>query len=350
MTKNPLFKEFLTGVLAIAAIAGLCVLLVLFGETANILERHYRFTVHLAHSAGLGETSPVTLNGVKVGQVKRSRVRAAPAVGVELVVEIKRSVQIPRVARVGVDKGFVGDASLEFIVDPGTPPERLAEAIKEGEVFDGGAPLTMVDRITNTIEKPLQRLTATAESIERLAGTYTEVGERIKEMLEPRTPADVDAGKQPNLRSTLARLDSALVGAEAWLNDEALRTRARDLLARAEQVMNDVGELSRRWQATAEKVDVAVAQVGSASRDVRAQVERVAGEAAAMLSRAQDAAAALTEALTAATRGPGTVGQLMQNPDLYNSLRSTSDRLDKVLVELQLLIEKYKAEGVPIKL
>jgi len=40
----------------------------------------------------------------------------------------------------------------------------------------------------------------------------------------------------------------------------------------------------------------------------------------------------------------------MQNPDLYRSLKDASDRLNQTLEEVQLLVEKFKTEGVPLKL
>ncbi len=350
MRDTTLFREFLTGLFALAALVGLAATLMLFGETANILERNYRFTVVLGNSAGLGETSPVRLNGVKVGQIKSAKVRTPPAVGVELLVEIKSSIRIPRCAIVSIDKGFVGDASLDFVLQPGEDPAALAAVIQPDEVFDGGSPLTMIERITSTLEKPLQRLTATADEIEKMAATYTRVGERLNEMLEPRTPEDVEQGKDPNVRSTLARLDKALASADHWLGDEQLRSRASDLVVRADAALADVSELAKRWTATAEKAEGTLAQVESVADETRGSVREVAAQAVAMLSSAQDAAGSLTTALEQATNGPGTVGQLMQNPDLYNSVRSAADRLDKVLVELQLLVEKYRTEGIPLKL
>jgi len=350
MTKSPLFKEFLTGVFALAALIGLAVTLILFGETANILQRHYRFTVLLGNSAGLGETSPVRLNGVKVGQIKRAVVRTPPEIGVELLVEVRRDVQIPTCARVSIDKGFVGDASLDFLLEPGTAPEAMKTVIQGGTVFDGGSPLTMLDRITSTIEKPLQRLTSTADSIEKMAATYTEVGERLKDMLEPRTPQDVDGGKAPNIRSTMARLDAALAGADKWLGDEELRVKAKQLVERTDKALTDVSTLAERWTQTAGKADSAMAKIEDVADETKAQVGSVARQAVSMLNKAEEAAGTLTQTMEQASKGPGTVGQLMQNPDLYNSMRSAADRLDKVLVELQLLVEKYRTEGIPLKL
>jgi hypothetical protein len=43
------------------------------------------------------------------------------------------------------------------------------------------------------------------------------------------------------------------------------------------------------------------------------------------------------------------MAQLLNNPDLYNSMNDAAVRLERALTEAQLLIEKFKAEGVPVR-
>jgi uncharacterized protein YukE len=50
-----------------------------------------------------------------------------------------------------------------------------------------------------------------------------------------------------------------------------------------------------------------------------------------------------------ANQGEGTVAQLLNNPDLYRSLEDAAQRLDLVLREAQLALQKVKAEGVRIR-
>ena len=54
--------------------------------------------------------------------------------------------------------------------------------------------------------------------------------------------------------------------------------------------------------------------------------------------------------LDATAKGEGTFGKLLTNPDLYDSLKDATDRLDKALAEFQLLAEKFRTEGVRLRL
>lgn len=349
MVRYTLVRDFITGAFAIGAIVGLCVTLMLVGELTGFGEKTYRFQVRMENGGGIAATSPVTYNGVKIGKVVRTDVVAPPDVGADIEVEVREKARIPKTARLSVDKGLVGDSTLEFSVGK-TEAAAATEYIKAGDVFVGGSPETLLGKVQSMIDKPLAKLTQTAENIDKLAAEYTTLGQRLNDMVEPRTPADVEGGKQPNIRSTLARLDSALRGADRWLNDEELKGRAERLLARANDTMDEFSKLSSTLTRTAEKADGVVTDVGAAANDLRARASELATQGMDSLKKVDDIAASMSELLAGVKQGKGTLGQLTQNPDLYNALRGAADRLDKALLELQLTLEKYKAEGIRLKL
>ena len=277
--------------------------------------------------------------------------------GIELTLRVNTSVQIPRKSGVGIDKGLIGDAALDFVVPSGLSTEDLNDVIKPNEVFDGGNPSSMFDKLTQAFDKPLARLTDTAVRIEELAEVYKGVGRRIDEALEPRTLDEVAAGKQPNFRSLIARIDRTLEGADQILRDEDLKAQVRSVIAKAEATMGDAQGLVADLRKTAGKVDgfvdsadKTVKTVDAAAATAQQKMTELSDSAVATLRKAEDAAGKLAGALDQATQGQGTLGQLMNNPDLYNSLKDATTRLDKALNEFQLLAEKFRTEGVRLKL
>lgn len=55
------------------------------------------------------------------------------------------------------------------------------------------------------------------------------------------------------------------------------------------------------------------------------------------------------ESLPAINSGEGTLGQLAKNPDLYNNANDAASRLEKAIAEFQLLLEKYRTEGLKLQ-
>lgn len=352
---KPIVRDFLVGATAILSAAGLIGMLVFFGEIN--LQKYYRFNVRLTDAAGLTSASRVMLNGVSIGQIVKTDNLPPATGGVSLEIKVKQGVDIPRSSVIQIEKGLIGEASMNFTVAGGLAPALASDTIKQGETFDGGNPMSPFDRLFKAAQEPLAKLGQTAEKIDRLADVYSSLGERLSDAVEPRTLADVAAGKSPNLRSALERLDHAVAGADGWLNDADLRNQIKGIAAKADSVMGDVTEAVRTVRSAADKASGAIdsasgtiKSMSSAAGKLDEKIGGLADQALAMLRTTEDAAGKLAQTLDAATSGKGTMGQLMQNPDLYNSLRDAAQRLDRTLVEAQLLIEKVKAEGVKIGL
>jgi phospholipid/cholesterol/gamma-HCH transport system substrate-binding protein len=340
---RPVIRDFLTGLFTLGALLGLILMLILFGEIADLGQKFYTFHVHVTNAGGLSGTSAVTLNGVKVGQVLSTDVLPPPQGGADLKVHVHTNVSIPKVAKVSIEKSFVGDAVLEFTIPTDASATAMNDLIKEGETFEGGAPESTIGRLASAIEKPLSRFSTTADNIDKLATTYNTLGERLNELLEPRTAADVAAGKAPNIRSTIARADAALDNATKFLSDEQLVKDTKALISKASDVMDQAHTLAGSWSKTAENVDKQATRVGDS-------LDSLATQASGALRTTDKAAADLAELLEKINSGTGTAGQLMNNPDLYNNLRDAAQRLDRALAEFQLLIQKYRTEGIPLHL
>jgi len=352
---NRLFlRDFLTGLTAIAALVALFGLLIFFGEiTPRLIARDYQFQMHVANAGGLDDTSPVMLNGVRIGQVKASAVgdggekNSLPS-GATLSITIRAGVRIPRNAKVSVDKGFVGGSTLQFSTQNLTDAQ-LADAIKAGEIIDGGAPETLLDSIRSAVSGPMQQFSDTAIKINSLADEWTQVGQRINDLVEPRTLTDIKAGKPANIPSSLARLDSAVAGAEGWLGDSGLRTRIDDLLAKADRVIAQSNELAITWTNAGKTADDTIRGVGEQAREVTANAKELMTKATESLAEVKNAGDQLTGLIERVNQGQGTLGQLFTNQSLYQNLDAASLRLDQALKDAQVVLEKLKQEGVQLK-
>ncbi|MFO0831832.1 MAG: MlaD family protein [Phycisphaerales bacterium] len=343
-----LFRDFLTGLTSLMGLVGLIIMLMLFGEISpSLINKQFEFSVTLTNAGGLSDSSAITLDGVKVGRV--TSIENAAGVGARVRVQAREAAHIPRRAKVSVERGLTGDATLDFR-SVGLSQSDLADVIRKDDVVDGGSPGSLLGGIQDALQEPLARLGKTADNIDALAVEYRKLGERLNDMVEPRTLDEVAGGKPANLRSTLARMDKALADADQWLGDSQMRTTTRDLLERAGRVVDQAQDLTRAWTSAANKVETTVGDISTRANEVSAEFKSLSGKAQDVLTRAQSAADQLTLAIEKVNKGEGTAGRLLTDPSLYNNLDDAADRLSKVLDEAQQLLEKYKAEGIPLKL
>lgn len=350
---RPIVRDFLTGAVSLAGLAGLIVTLMMFGEFAGTGQKRYTITAYVANAGGLSDSSPVTLNGVRIGTIDRVGVRldqAPHTSGATLTLRILEGVAIPRHAVAMIDKGIFGDAGLEFTVPPTSPTS--IDFIKPGETVDLGAPVSPLERITKLVEEPLTRLANSMGNVEDLTRTYQRVGDNLNDLLEPRTPEQLAQGKAPNLRSTLDRADRAITSAQLWLDDDQLRTDARETIARAKNLADELTKLSQAWTSTAKSADESLGTIATNAQELTTRastaLEQLTAKADATLTSAQSAATQIEQVAGRMNRGEGTLGQLSTNPDLYRSLTDAVQRLDRALVELDALLVQFRTEGIPV--
>ncbi len=340
--KTASMRDFLTGVTAIVGIAGVSFLFILFGQLAGLTKRQYEIRIQAPTAAGVRDTSPVTLNGVRVGQVSGIAVLPGNR-GIEATLLIHEDTHVPRCVATSVEASFVGETTLELTVPRDATDAQLADLIRPGETLKDRELRSLLAKLSEGVQAPLDRLTKTAERIDKLADEYTLVGQRINSVLEPRTPEEVAAGKDPNVRSAVARLDRALAGANEWLGDSDLRASAKSLVQRADKAAADLGGAVQSIKDTSTRADAAIA---STSDRLAASLSTLT-DTLRSVQGASEQFAAVVEGVNA---GRGTLGQLARNPDLYNSLKDASDRLEKALTQVELVAQKLKAEGVKVGL
>jgi phospholipid/cholesterol/gamma-HCH transport system substrate-binding protein len=312
-------RDSLIGLTAIAGFVLLSWMLMSFGELSGLGQKYQTVVIRTPTARGISPVSPVSLNGVRIGDV--TGIKLAPDGSGEAVLSVryKEDIQIPADFELFLDAGFIGSASLDFVTSPGPHSEFIAG---KGEEYSRNVS-SLVDSLTAEVSARLDRLDETADRIDTLAVTYTDVGERLANVIDSQDPAVED------LNSMLTRIDSVLVKAESWFDEGAMMAQISDSVnqwkAAAKAIAEQTEQLGARADESLTKLDSAVVSI-----------DQAAGEA-------RDIAARINQ-------GEGTLGQLSTNADLYRSLDATIRQLQTLIRDGQLLIEKFRDEGVPISL
>lgn len=333
-------RDLFTGLTALVGVALVVAMLFLFGEFRDFGRHFYDFTIRVDNARGLTPLSAVTLNGVRVGTVEKMANAADPAQGVDLLLRVDANTSIPRDFEVFIDAGLVKSATLELAVSR-KAAGAAADPIRAGETVERRA-LGLIDQLSSRLREPFDRLTTSAGKFDALADTYTEVGKKVSDLLDPRTPADVEGGKPANIPSTIARIDGVAADAHEWLGDGETRRDAQGLVTNASGLVDRAGKAVDSWTEAARTV--------SARADAAGQkFDQVATDASSALRTTENAASEIQKAVAAVNEGKGTAGMLVNNPDLYLSLADAAKRFERALAEAQLMIEKFRKEGVAIQ-
>ena len=286
-------RNFLIGIVSIVGLLGFGFLLLLFGNINATLRPSYEMRIQANQALGLRVGSQVSMAGVPIGEVKSVRIVANPISPAEIMVSINGDIDVPLAAKAQVTQSLIaGSARLEF---------SLPEGTDTGTVFsrDGSATL---DASFESLEQKFNRVLE-----ERLGG----------------------------LDGAMRSIQSVAEEAQKWLGDEQMRADAKTAVWKAQQLI--------------ETASVTMQTITEAARGVQISADALAVQLKPTMEQLASTLRSVERLTEQAREGKGTVGQLMSNPDLYRSLVDSAERLKRTLGEVELLMQKIRAEGLGVK-
>lgn len=342
-------RNIVVGFTALGGLVGFLVLLVVFGYVPAFLHDRYTVTVYMDNVAGLHDNSRVTLWGREIGEVQ--------AVGFSkpgdpnlayLTLAIDQDVDVPSDVQVRLEKQVFGGGPVVALVGSSLESAILAK--------DGNAVIT-----NSRVVDPLMQLEVVSEDLAELKETWVGVGENINELFggegegTPSLPRVVQG-----LEDRLDEMQRVLASAEEWLGDDKLRedvtqtaTNAREI---SEMLEETVTSLEERYLKLA---DSAESRLATVDKTLATATETIDGAAVSIgeieknyVALADDAAkvvSVIDKMVARADSKDSTIGLLLSDPQLYHNLTDTAERIQLMTDEARLLIEKWKAEGLPIR-
>jgi phospholipid/cholesterol/gamma-HCH transport system substrate-binding protein len=337
-------RNFLVGLVSIIALVGLAALLLLFGELKPLFRPEYRITVNLNEAGGLREGGVVDLNGVAIGTIRAVAIQQNPQYPVRVEAAVSKAIEVPATVTPDVVAALIGGSSLLSLkYEPPGPGEPTPPPLPtDGSAQLYGIQRGMLEEITAALDERMKPIVEGLSSFEELSRTYTELGRNLNDLVKPASlgpdgqPLDVNIRTAvERLNNVLAEIEGAATLAREWLGDEQIRTDARTAVANASVLIEKATTAVEQYTQLAQSLE-------SSSGELVKGLLPVADQLSVTLEEVR-------RVTKAAGEGEGTVGQLLNNPDLYNSMADAAVRLERVLRELELFLQKAQAEGLPIR-
>jgi uncharacterized phage infection (PIP) family protein YhgE len=175
--------------------------------------------------------------------------------------------------------------------------------------------------------------------------------EDLDNMIQPRNPELVDRnGELPgNLSSAAARLDRLLAHFNDVLGSAEQQSRIAATLANIEAIseegrlfMADLRSAGSDTKSLTAEAKVTVSKFNQTLDQLDTRVNEIARETSGVLEKAGRMMDHLTVAAGRIERGQGTIGKLINDGKLYESMVLTAKRMADTVDEMRLLIEKWQ--------
>jgi phospholipid/cholesterol/gamma-HCH transport system substrate-binding protein len=310
--------ELKVGMLIIGGIIATVVLILLTDRIR--FDSYYTVNAYLADAAGLRQGSPVTLDGVRIGEVDLVTVVGDPRGNIQVKLRVNERHPIPSDSKLTLaSSGIFGDSFMAFSgsIDPNAPPLPtdgtamvvasrgfFDKAGQQAEVILSGVSDLLATETRNDIKRLVKGAADLAESGRRLADNLDAQNRMLSETL-----ASVK-GLSDDLRVTVAELQTRVDGTLTRV-DGVLTTvdaQAKSLSAQASGTIERVDGLVQKATAVVDQSGPELTQTLTAARELSQKIQRIA------------------EALAA---GEGVAGQLLVNRQLAQDLNNTAVDLSR---------------------
>jgi phospholipid/cholesterol/gamma-HCH transport system substrate-binding protein len=349
-------ENFWVGLFVLVGLVALGVLIVLFGQAGFWITKAdaYVLDIHFERATGIRPGTIVTVGGIDVGRVRSVDFadRQRLAAGVSVIVAFNdRDFRLHEGARAKTSEPGLGEGRPPIAIIPGNP---------DAPVLASGSPIP--GEIGSAVESlfPKQIVTnfdKTATRIGDLAAALTPVATDLHELLQTRDVAAVDqpGGPPGNLATVVQRLDAVVKHVDDVVGDPAVKSELRASIKNLHAMTEDGKSVVSDFKAAAGDARTTVAdakalieQTSGAVTRIDGHVESVARSLTDDLEIASRALTRLNTILDGMERGEGTMGLLLSDNRLYESLVLTFRRLAETTEEFRLLVKEWQKGKVRV--
>lgn len=343
-------RNIAVGITVIVALALLGAMIVIFTSLPSMFAAGYTVVVRSPNSMDVQKGDIVHLAGLSVGRVTAVDFAdpADPAKGVTIELKIDQEVPLPGNTKAFFyTRGVTGQTYIELQAkgEPavGADGQPLAYLPRDGSavipaVREGSSliPPEMKEALTSfgKLADNLNRLLgepgeADGPETSPAAGQVTGVLGKLGTTLDAVNAIMGDQANQQNIKQSLENLAKATSAAnEAMASLQSFATEARQASTQAAATVREFQELA------------------SVSRD---KLDELTDKLIVDAQNVSDLLMTMNKAVTKIESGEGSMGKLLNDPQLYNDLLAATRQLTRTLQDFGDMARSWKESGVPIK-
>ncbi|MHC5110381.1 MAG: MlaD family protein [Planctomycetota bacterium] len=340
-------RNFMVGLFVITSMGALGVLMVWFGETPTWLRTSdWELKILGVHDLrGVGEGSPVKLNGVEIGRVSELdfRDREHPEKGVVIIALISREYSIPSGAWAKVYGATLGIGSglINIVVDEDAGTTSLP---KENAVMRGEMTSMLNEIIPPSAIESFQR---TVDEIGNVAAAATPVAENLELILEQRSVVDVDVppgelGMMANVTTVIERMDSLMANLNTVLGDVNVQSDVKGVVRDLKTASEDIKAMIAIWKTKSSQL---IDNANDAIDNTEVDIHKAFVSLDTILQDVNRSAGSISRIVNDIEEGRGTAGLISQDERLYESAVLAMSRLIEVLDNVATITGEIRDNG-----
>ncbi|MFO8013947.1 MAG: MlaD family protein [Phycisphaerae bacterium] len=340
-------KHIIVGLFVLGGLIGLGTLIIWFEGVSHLIRGGYEVRAHLPTAKGIRTGKRVHLDGIEIGDVKDITSSQPDRPGVWVHMRINPDARIPREAAFVAQQTMTGDIYLDFE----SPRQTAANLPNDGTARVDGElkpPSLLPEDVMKQVDNAMEKF-----------GRLDVLLANLNELTEPRTLADVEAGKQRNLWTTLAQIEKTAQSVDRQLTGKDTEKGLGRMLLQAGAAADELQKTLKGARTTLKNADKSLQTLGEAGKTVaglgkKGEALLAKGDALiAKLGKTADGADKLLAGLNATVAdvrdGKGTMGKLMTDDELHRALVTLVRSLKEMSDNTNRLVTLWREEGILAK-
>lgn len=316
----------------------------------------YTITLEAPNANGAQAGTKVDLNGVNIGQVTDVQLITDQKTGqmqIEVYVRVNAGHTIPNNAKAVLGKQAIGTSYVSLFATDGKAPTLATDGTGrlKAEMADTGLiPREVIDSFQGL-----------KDDIGQLARELTKVAEDLHVLLKYNSPEDIakanpDDPKRPveNISTLVVRLNRTVASVEELMTDKEVKGQFRTIVANLAEASAQLKTTLKTIESTVGNANTTLADTGKKIGDAATQAQSSLATTERQIIKISERLVAVLESIEKTTntiaKGQGTAGKLVNDPRLYDGLVDLTKSLQSTLDDLNILIRKWREEGVKMQL
>ncbi|MEM6798634.1 MAG: MlaD family protein [Planctomycetota bacterium] len=303
----------------------------------------YRVQIMVKRAPGVGRNTPIRRDGVLIGRVDSTE----PVAGGRLITaRINQSEPILASDRIQIrPSSLFGDAVIEFAQSGDEGPQ-----VEPGATLQGRALPDPIETLTALDVGPaVDSLGRAGESVAELATRINTIigeqadGQRLDELLDKATLAMDDFSR------TMQQVSEVAAALDGVIGDQQVQQDLKQALADAPAFMSEIRGVAQQAATTITTLDSAIVSaernlknIEGLTKPIGERGPELAQSVISALENLDVALADISRFAKALNDSEGTVGQLVNNPELYNNVNTTVCNANLVIARINELAKQLR--------
>ncbi len=330
-------RNIAIGLTVIMALVILGAMVVFFAGMPEVFQGGYVLKMHFDGTHDLHVGDPVHMMGMRVGRVVDVRFADPddPREGVIVTTRLKF------------------DGSQQIDPRTGEPLELLP---RDGSVTIPGRfyPTALFpEDLKNSIMQAMAGFGEFRDVATEALQNFGELSANLNAMIAPPAGDPNAAPGDPNapsaaagLHGTMARLDAALDAIATVLGDAENQENLRMALANLAEASASANEAMLALREFAASTQQSVQAIADPASEAVRHYDDLAQELIRTAEQSSAVMLSLNQAARRIEQGEGTIGQLVNNPELYDNLVEATHQLGELIREMRPLVRQWREEGI----